>query len=78
MPGIMIESEGVKSLSARVVVAGYRNHSNGTLNNPGSNGNYWSSTVSGVNARNLNFNSGNADMNSNNRANGFSVRCLKD
>ncbi|MDO5968533.1 hypothetical protein Q4Q35_01820, partial [Flavivirga aquimarina] len=59
-------------------VAGNRNNSNGSLNNVGSNGNYWSSTVSGTNARNLNFNSSNANMNSNNRANGFSVRCLKD
>lgn len=59
-------------------VAGNRNNSNGSLNNVGSNGNYWSSTVSGTNARNLNFNSSNANMNSNNRANGNSVRCLKD
>jgi uncharacterized protein (TIGR02145 family) len=59
-------------------VAGNRNNSNGSLNNVGSNGNYWSSTVSGTNARNLNFNSSNANMNSNNRANGFSVRCIKD
>ncbi|WP_446008960.1 hypothetical protein [Candidatus Electrothrix sp.] len=72
-----ITPEDVKCLSARHVAAGYRNN-NGTLNNAGSNGNYWSSTVDGTNARNLNFNSGNADLNSNNRANGFSVRCLKD
>jgi len=61
-----------------LVVAGYRNYNNGSLNNAGSNGNYWSSTVNGSNARNLNFNSSNANMNNNNRANGFSVRCLKD
>jgi hypothetical protein len=59
-------------------MAGNRNNSNGSLNNVGTNGNYWSSTVSGTNARNLNFNSSNANMNDNNRANGFSVRCLKD
>lgn len=59
-------------------VAGNRNNSNGSLNNVGSNGNYWSGTVNGTNAQNLNFNSGNANMNNNNRANGFSVRCLKD
>lgn len=59
-------------------VAGNRNNSNGTLNNVGSNGNYWSSSVSGTNARNLHFNSSNANMNSNNRANGFSVRCIKE
>jgi hypothetical protein len=63
-------------------MAGNRNHSNGSLNPDdfgiGSNGNYWSSTVSSTNARNLNFNSSNANMNTNNRANGFSVRCIKD
>jgi hypothetical protein len=58
-------------------VAGNRNNSNGSLNNVGSNGNYWASTVSGTNVRNLHFNSSNANMNSNNRANGNSVRCLK-
>ena len=58
-------------------LAGNRNNSNGSLNNVGTNGNYWSSTVSGTNARNLNFNSSNANMNTNNRATGNSVRCLK-
>ena len=58
--------------------AGNRNRTNGLLNNQGTNGNYWSSTVSGTNARNLNFNSTVANTNNNNRANGFSVRCLKD
>lgn len=59
-------------------VAGNRNNSNGSLNNVGSNGNYWSSTINGTNSRNLNFNSSNANMNNNNRANGNSVRCFKD
>ena len=59
-------------------VAGNRNNSNDFFNNVGSSGNYWSSTVSSTNSRNLNFNSSNANMNTNNRANGNSVRCLKD
>jgi uncharacterized protein (TIGR02145 family) len=59
-------------------MSGNRINSNGSLNNVGTNGNYWSSTVSGTNSRNLNFNSSNANMNTNNRAYGFSVRCLKD
>ena len=59
-------------------VAGNRNYNNGSLNNVGVNGNYWSSTVDGTNSRNLNFNSDNVNMNSNNRANGFTVRCFKD
>jgi uncharacterized protein (TIGR02145 family) len=54
---------------------GYRNNNNGTLNNAGSNGNYWSSTQNDSNnAYNLNFNSNNADWNNNNRKNGQSVR----
>ena len=58
--------------------SGNRNRINGLLNNQGTNGNYWSSTVNGTNARNLNFNSTEANTNNNNRANGFTVRCLKD
>ena len=61
----------------RFFVAGGNRNNNGSLNNVGSNGNYWSSSVSGSNARNLNFNSSNANMNSNNRVNGRSVRCTR-
>jgi hypothetical protein len=64
--------------------AGNRNNNNGTLNNRGSNGYYWSSTENGTNnAWNLNFNSAGANTNNNNnnnnnnnRSNGFSVRCI--
>ncbi|WP_066042397.1 fibrobacter succinogenes major paralogous domain-containing protein [Bathymodiolus septemdierum thioautotrophic gill symbiont] len=62
----------------KLPVAGNRNRSNGTLNNVGTNANLWSRSANGSNARNLNINSGNANFNSNNRANGFSVRCIKD
>ena len=58
--------------------AGYRSRSNGTLNDVGSSGLYWSSTVSGTGARYLGFSSSAASMGSINRANGFSVRCIKD
>ena len=55
--------------------AGYRNGSN--LNNAGTNGNYWSSSLNTSNpnnAYNLNFNSSNQNRNNNNRYNGRSVR----
>ena len=56
--------------------AGYRNDT--SLNNVGSNGNYWSSslnTSNSNNARELNFNSSNHNTdNNNNRYNGQSVR----
>jgi len=59
-----------------VPAAGYRNGT--SLNNAGSNGNYWSSTANednSNNAYNLNFNSGNNNWNNNNnRNNGQSVR----
>jgi uncharacterized protein (TIGR02145 family) len=58
--------------------AGNRNSNNGSMNNQGSWGNIWSSSVNGSNSFNLNFNSDNANKNNNNRANGQSVRCLKD
>ncbi len=61
----------------KLTVAGYRS-SNGSLGNVGSNGYYWSSTVSGTYARRLAFNSSNASMNYYDRADGFSVRCIKD
>jgi len=62
-----------------IALAGNRNNSNAGLNNQGSNGNYWSSTPNGINANNLNFNAtGVNPANNNNRANGFSVRCVKD
>ena len=57
---------------------GNRNNGDGSLNNQGGNGNYWSSSPSGTNASNLNFNGSTVNpANTNNRANGFSVRCLQ-
>ncbi|MBL7072703.1 MAG: hypothetical protein ISS33_02850 [Candidatus Omnitrophica bacterium] len=59
--------------------AGYLDNSDGALNNRGVNGNYWSSTQnSTTNGYKLNFNSTNSNVNNNNKANGFSVRCLSD
>ena len=62
----------------KLPVAGYRNYSNGSLNVVGSYGFYWSSTVVGTYSRFLSFYSSNANMSSNYRAYGLSVRCLKD
>ena len=62
----------------KLPVAGGRNGSNGSLYYVGSIGYYWSSTVDGTNSRTLYFSSGEADMFSDYRANGLSVRCLKD
>ena len=62
----------------KLPVAGYRSSSSGSLFNVGTFGYYWSSTVSSANARSIFFNSGGASLFTFNRANGLSVRCLKD
>ena len=58
--------------------AGLRNRSNGLLNYQGTSGSYWSSTVSGTDARSLDFLSAAANPISNDRARGCTVRCLRD
>jgi hypothetical protein len=59
-------------------VAGFRSGSNGSLIDVGTGGSYWSSTVSGPISRSLDFLSSSADMFGYGRADGGSVRCLKD
>lgn len=62
----------------KLPVAGFRFNSNGSLGNVGSYGFYWSSTVGGTYSRALYFYSSDALVDSNYRASGYSVRCLKD
>ena len=58
--------------------SGNVNWQSGGTENQGANGNFWSAgATSQTNARNLNFNGTNVwPENSNNRLNGFSVRCV--
>jgi uncharacterized protein (TIGR02145 family) len=62
----------------KLPVAGNRFSANGYLYDVGSLGFYWSSTVDGTVSRYLYFVSSYAGMGSDNRAYGYSVRCLKD
>ena len=62
----------------KLPMAGFRSVSSGSLFGVGSRGNYWSSTVSDSPARYLLLTSSKAVVNSSNRADGFSVRCIKD
>ena len=71
-------SAGAFASPLKLPMAGYRDYSDGSLGNVGTDGVYWSSTVSSANARSLNFFSSVAFMNTDARAFGFSVRCLKD
>jgi uncharacterized protein (TIGR02145 family) len=71
-------SVGAFASPLKWTMAGYRADNSGSLASVGSNGDYWSSTVSGAYSRNLNILSSNASMDVNYRALGFTVRCLKD
>lgn len=56
--------------------AGVRSFLNGALS-LGTRGSYWTSTISGTNARSLVFSATSADILTNQRANGYSVRCIR-
>ncbi|MDP3436415.1 MAG: FISUMP domain-containing protein [Bacteroidales bacterium] len=71
-------SAGAFASPLKLTVAGYRHASDGAITTVGTLGYYWSSTVDGTFSRNLYFSSSAANLNSNNRAHGFSVRCIKD
>ena len=74
-------SAGAFASPLKLPMAGYRwvsGSGNGQLLFVGTNGRYWSSSVSSSNSRALIFSSSSANMNSGYRADGYSVRCLKD
>tara|TARA_R110002072_G_scaffold22666_2_gene79600 strand:- start:11099 stop:11767 length:669 start_codon:yes stop_codon:yes gene_type:complete len=75
-------ASGAFASPLRLPMAGNRLDRNGTLNNIGTHdfwlGFYWSSTVNGTDSRYLAFHSNKAYFHDNGRANGFSVRCIKD
>ncbi|RUA04170.1 MAG: hypothetical protein DSY43_07015, partial [Gammaproteobacteria bacterium] len=62
----------------KIPVAGNRYRSDGTLYSVGTFATLWSRSADGSYARRLGIGSGGASFDSNNRADGFSVRCIKD
>jgi uncharacterized protein (TIGR02145 family) len=89
--GVPNSTEGAFASPLKLPMAGFRSLINGSLLNVGSDGNYWSSTVSSTTARPLYFDSSmphpplalwfdssNAVMDPLARALGLSVRCIKD
>jgi len=67
------------TLRVTTFISGNRNNSTAGYYNQGTNGNYWSSSPNGINGYNVNISSTQVNpLNNNNRANGFSVRCLKN
>jgi len=73
-----INGAGAFASPLKWTLTGYRNLSDGLLGLVGTDGNYWSSTVSGTNSMDLYFNSSGASTGVSKRAYGFSVRCLKN
>jgi uncharacterized protein (TIGR02145 family) len=72
------ESTGAMNSVLKLPMAGSRLLTPGSLSNVGAYGIYWSSTVRSTNSRYLYFGSSVAAMNTSFRADGLSVRCLKD
>jgi uncharacterized protein (TIGR02145 family) len=75
------DNAGAFNSPLRFPAAGYRDRSLvGVISNVGTTGYYWSSTISGANARTLRHGSGsfNTTIYSTWRAIGFSVRCIKN
>jgi len=69
---------GAFNSALKLPVAGYRDSSTGDLTTVDSYGYYWSSTVSGADARYLHFGSSSANADADYRAGSFSVRCIKE
>jgi uncharacterized protein (TIGR02145 family) len=62
----------------KLTMPGNRLNNNGLLNNEGAAGTYWSSMISFNNSSELYILSNYADLGNAGRANGLSVRCIKD
>ena len=69
---------GASASPLRLLRAGYRDGSSGSLSMIGSIGYYWSSTTPGGSARFLSFRDDYAGMGNIHRVHGLSVRCTKD
>ena len=69
---------GAYASTLKLPKAGYRDYNLGNYDGSGQVGNYWSSTVQSTNSYYLYFIDTKADLNHNYRAQGYSVRCIKD
>jgi len=72
------DADGAFASPLSLPMAGYRDYSRGSHSSVSYEGTYWSSTVDGKWSNNYGFNSSNAGMLSSSRADGYSVRCIKD
>jgi uncharacterized protein (TIGR02145 family) len=71
-------ADGAFASPLKLPLAGRRSRSSGLLDDVGSFGGYWSSSISATVTRLLAFNGSGASISSFDRANGVSVRCIKN
>ena len=72
------DAAGAFGSPLKLVRGGYRFRTTGSFNGIGISGDYWTSTASGGDAVRLSFNSSSVAVVSDDRAYGYSVRCIKD
>tara|TARA_B110000046_G_scaffold127483_1_gene133915 strand:+ start:614 stop:1564 length:951 start_codon:yes stop_codon:yes gene_type:complete len=70
--------DGAYNSPLKLPAAGLRPNDTGALGHVGTRGYYWSSTVDGTDVLKLRFTSNGAVLSSDTRADGFSVRCIKE
>jgi uncharacterized protein (TIGR02145 family) len=75
---ISYDAAGAYASPLKLTVAGLRSYSSGLLAAVGVNGYIFSSTINGTFSRGLRYSSGGFSFNDDDRADGFSVRCIKD
>ena len=71
-------SAGAFASPLKMTASGYRTYNSGAFTFVGSYGFYWSSTVNSTDAQYLIFTGSAANMNTNGRSQGYSVRCIKE
>ena len=62
----------------KLPATGYRHHTDGAIDEVGTHGHYWTRNTTGTRARFVYLTSGSYTINSGNRANAKSVRCIRD
>jgi hypothetical protein len=79
LPGTPATPPGRSLLPLKLVVsAGFRTYFDGKVDGMGTTGSYWSSTVNGNFSRRFNYSFDGFSFDDYARAQGFSVRCIKD
>jgi uncharacterized protein (TIGR02145 family) len=71
-------SLGAFTSPLKLTIGAFRSYINGTFYSVGTIGYYWSSTIVLSQSRSLSFGGANAVLSSENRADGYSVRCIKN